>query len=104
MSSRFFSSRWQGIGLNKGLRLRPNFLRQVHLPRVAKYFYIRFRGVNHGHTTIDATSIKTANVEVKSVEATNVEITNFKTNSIGVIKMKKMIFKLYLYPKKNVIQ
>lgn len=83
--SRFFSSRWQGIGLNKGLRLRPNFLRQVQLPRVAKYFYIRFRGVNHGHATsmVDATSIlKTANVEVKkkkkrSVEATNVEIIEY---------------------------
>lgn len=75
----------------------------MHLPRVAKYFYIRFRGVNHGHTSIDATNIKTANVEAKGVEATNVEITNFKANSIGVIKIKKMIFKPYPYPKKNVI-
>ena len=55
------------------------------MPRVAKYFYIRFRGVNHGHATsmVDATSIlKTANVEMKkkkkrSVEATNVEIIEY---------------------------
>lgn len=82
----------------------------MQLPRVAKYFYIRFRGVNHGHATsmVDATSIlKTANVEVKkkkkkrwSDECWNNWILNFKANNVRVMKNKKKKWSLNLISKR----